>query len=130
MKTVKIVLSLLLVTLMSYNIPATAQEKSIPKNETIKVLGNCDMCKSRIEKAARVDGVENATWDAKSRLLTIKYNPAKTGSDVVAQKVAAVGHDTEKFKADSKTYDALPACCKYDRNFNSKSPGQAHSHNN
>jgi copper chaperone CopZ len=129
MNTVKIVLSILLVSFMSY-MPTMAQEKSASKTETMKVLGNCEMCKSRIEKAARVDGVENATWDAKSKLLTIKYSPAKTGTDVVAKKVAAVGHDTEKFKADNKTYDALPACCKYDRNHDSKSPEQAHTHDN
>ncbi|MFA6854485.1 MAG: copper chaperone, partial [Bacteroidales bacterium] len=27
--------------------------------------------------------------------------------------LAAVGHDTDKYKADQATYDALPSCCKY-----------------
>jgi len=41
------------------------------------------------------------------------YNPSKVKSDVVQKKIAAVGHDTPKYKATAAVYNALPGCCKY-----------------
>jgi len=85
------------------------------KTETIKVWGNCGSCKARIEKTAKVDGVSKALWDAKTQLLTLTYDPSKVKVEDIQKKIAAVGHDTEMFKADDKAYGALPGCCKYDR---------------
>jgi len=85
------------------------------KTETIKVWGNCESCQARIEKAAKIDGVTKASWDKTSKLLTLVYDPSKVKSDDVQKKIAAVGHDTEKFKADDKAYNSLPGCCKYER---------------
>lgn len=102
----------------SFGMNATAQtttKSGKSKTETLKVLGNCSMCKDRIEKAATLEGVEKASWDSKTDLLTLTYDPAKTNPDAVAKKVASVGHDAGKFKAEEKVYNALPACCKYDR---------------
>jgi Cu(I)/Ag(I) efflux system membrane fusion protein len=72
------------------------------------------MCKDRIEKTAKsVSGVSSATWDLKAKELHLNYNPEKTNLDAVSKALAKVGHDTEKHKADEKTYNALPSCCKY-----------------
>lgn len=51
-----------------------------PKTETLQVSGNCDMCKARIEKAAKVEGVSKADWDQKSMVLTVTFDPAKTNT--------------------------------------------------
>ena len=83
------------------------------KTETIKVSGKCETCKVRIEKAAKVDGVTKADWSTKTKVLTLVYNPAKVKSDDVQKKIAAVGHDTPKYKATAAAYNALPGCCKY-----------------
>jgi copper chaperone CopZ len=83
------------------------------KTETLKVSGNCDLCKARIEKAAKLDGVSKADWNEKSNILSVTFDPAKTNMDQVAKKVAAAGHDNAKAKADEKAYSALPGCCKY-----------------
>lgn len=85
------------------------------KTETLKVWGNCDMCKARIEKAAKTDGVSKANWDDKTKQLTLEYNPIKVNSYDIQKKIAAIGYDTEKFKADDKAYAKLPGCCQYDR---------------
>lgn len=85
------------------------------KTETIKVWGNCNLCKARIEKAAKANGVSKASWDKDSKLLTLVYDPSKISSDDIQKKIAAVGHDTEKFKGDDKAYEKLDACCQYDR---------------
>lgn len=86
---------------------------SSPKTDTIKVYGNCSMCKSRIEKAAKLDGVSKAQWDSGTKLLTVTYDPSKVSTNTIRQKISATGHDTDKTKADDKSYQALPGCCKY-----------------
>jgi mercuric ion binding protein len=85
------------------------------KTETFKVWGNCEMCKARIEKAAKFDGVSKAEWSDKTKVLTLVYDPSKVKSDDVLKKIVAAGHDTEKLKADDKVFAKLPGCCQYDR---------------
>lgn len=90
------------------------------QNQTIKaefkVLGECGMCKTRIEKAAKTDGVTSAVWDIKTKVLKVEYLSSKIKVDTIHKNIAKAGHDTEKEKADNGVYDKLPACCKYERN--------------
>jgi len=84
--------------------------------KTFKVNGLCVMCKARIEKAVRnVPGVWTADWDVDSKTLLVKYNRVKVDPDKIQKLVAAVGHDTEKFKATDNVYAQLPDCCHYPR---------------
>ena len=131
MKTVKIIIVTLLSGFLGLNsyaqmhdhskmdMPKTSTDSKMDmasaKTETIKVWGNCNMCKARIEKAAKVNGVSKASWDTKTKMLSLTYDPSKTNSDDIQKKIAAVGHDTEKFKADNKAYAKLDDCCQYDR---------------
>lgn len=82
---------------------------------TIKVYGNCSMCKNRIETALKVKGISKADWDVKSKMLTVTYDPHVVTLDEIHNKIAAVGHDTEKVMADDKTYKNLMGCCQYER---------------
>jgi len=131
MKTVKIIIVALLAGFLGSNsyaqmhdhskmdMPKTKTDSKMDmakaKTESIKVWGECNMCKTRIEKAAKIEGVTKASWDTESKMLSLVYDPSKTNSDDVQKKIAAVGHDTEKFKADDKAYAKLDDCCKYDR---------------
>ena len=90
-----------------------AETTTTTKTESIKVSGNCETCKARIEKAAKVDGVSKADWSTKTKVLTLTYDPSKVKSDDIQKKIAAVGNDTQKYKATDKVYNALPGCCKY-----------------
>jgi copper chaperone CopZ len=85
------------------------------KTETFKVYGNCEMCKNRIEKAVKDAGVTNASWDTKTKMLTVTYDPANLNNEILSKKIAAAGHDTEHFKASDEVYSKLPGCCKYER---------------
>ena len=86
------------------------------KSEKVNVKGNCGMCKTRIEKAAMgVTGVSKAEWNKETKDLTVTFDAAKASLDKVEAAVAKAGHDTPKYKADAKTYEALPGCCHYDR---------------
>jgi copper chaperone CopZ len=101
------------------------------KNEktNIEVLGNCGMCKARIEKAAlTVKGVKYASWDIPSGQLRLVYNGLKTNLDVIEMQIAASGHDTENHETTVETYDQLPACCQYVRKGEEPKPGQMTKH--
>lgn len=120
MKTLRFIISLIIALTFSLNNIAQTHDYSkmntaLVKTETLKVWGNCDMCKSRIEKAAKVEGVNKAEWNRETKVLTIIYNPSKVKSEDIQKIIAASGHDTEKFKSDDKTYNSLPNCCHYER---------------
>jgi mercuric ion binding protein len=116
MKTIKtIVIAVFAIVLgaTTYAQMTDHSKMATTKTETFKVSGNCESCKARIEKAAKVDGVTKAEWSVEKKVLTLVYDPSKVKSDDVLKKIAAAGHDTEKFKADDKAYSSLPGCCKY-----------------
>lgn len=79
----------------------------------IKVYGNCGMCKARIEKALDRSGIKTASWDTKSKMLSVVYNPNKLSEQQIHHFIAEVGHDTDKAKAKDETYAKLPFCCLY-----------------
>jgi periplasmic mercuric ion binding protein len=83
--------------------------------ETVKVYGNCDMCKARIEKAAKTAGASTAKWDDESKILAVTFNESKTSLKAIEEKVAGVGYDTEHVQAKDDAYGKLPSCCRYER---------------
>lgn len=91
---------------------AIAQDKST-KTMTISVKGNCEECKARIENAADIKGVKLATWEAKTQILTIIYNPEKVTAQKIEEVIANSGHDAGLTKASDASYKKLPGCCKY-----------------
>jgi copper chaperone CopZ len=113
MKTLRhIILAFLLFT----GISVFAQEKT----DTFKVYGNCGMCKSRVEKAAKAEGATTAVWDKDTKIMTVTYDASKTNLEALQKKVASVGHDTDLFTAPDKVYDKLPGCCLYERKAETK----------
>jgi len=92
----------------------TTDEVSV--HAMFEVGGACEMCKDRIEKAARsVDGVSSAEWSIEDHILHLSYNSKKVKLVDVHKAIAAVGHDTEKVKAPDSVYNNLPDCCLYER---------------
>ena len=86
------------------------------KKSNFEVIGNCEICKKRIEKAAlSLKGVKMATWDIPSNILSVTYNSNKISPDKIQSAVADVGHDTPSFKAPDNVYNELPICCIYER---------------
>ena len=111
----KILNSLMLaVFVLLSSVSANAQIKN-KKTETVKIFGNCDMCKANIEKAGNVKKIAQVNWDKDTRLATITYDAAKTNSDEILKRIALEGYDSEKFLAPDSKYNTLHACCQYDR---------------
>lgn len=105
----KIVLTLVMALLTGVTF---AQEKN--KKLTMEVDGKCDMCKTRIEKAALgVKGVKFAMWDIPSHELSLIIDERKTDPMKVKTALVAVGHDTKELKATDEAYDGVHPCCKY-----------------
>ena len=121
---------LLIFCFVAFSMFSYAQDK-LSKNEkdSLEVLGNCGMCKDRIEKAAiSVKGVKYATWDIPSGQLSLVYNGLKTNLDEIEKQIAGSGHDTKNHETTAETYNQLPTCCQYVRKGEEPKPGQMTKH--
>jgi hypothetical protein len=80
----------------------------------IWVDGLCGMCKNRIEKEAiKVVGVRAVQYNVYQNLLAVVPGTSDFDMDKLQMAVAAIGHDTENYKADSLVYESLHECCHY-----------------
>ena len=93
---------------------ANAQIKN-KTTETVKINGNCGMCKKTIETAANIDKIAKVNWDAKTQTATLIYDKKKTNPNAILKRIAEAGYDNEKFVAPNAAYDQLHGCCQYDR---------------
>ena len=84
-------------------------------SDTIKVWGNCSMCKKVIEKAARNAGASKASWNEDTKQLVVSYPAGKITNKMIQESVAGSGYDTQDLIANDKAYNKLPGCCHYDR---------------
>jgi Protein of unknown function (DUF3347) len=83
--------------------------------ENVKIYGNCDMCKKKIEKAGYLNSIAKVTWDDKTKMAILVYDAKKTNQDAILKRIALVGYDSDKFLAPNDAYSKLPGCCQYDR---------------
>ncbi len=114
-KLTKISSIFVLVTLLFSGIKVNAQADAIV-SETFKVWGNCDMCKTTIEKSLKsVDGIKSAKWNVETKMITVKFETSKLTLERIKKTITASGYDTEEFKASNETYEKLHKCCQYDR---------------
>ena len=108
-------LSLLIMASLFSIIHVHAQSELL-KTESFKVYGNCGMCKSTIEKAAKsVKGVSSAVWDVKTDTISVSYDSQLTDSNTILQAIADKGYDSDSHRATDEAYYGLPGCCQYDR---------------
>ena len=91
-----------------------AQIKNI-KTETVKISGNCGMCKTTIEKAGSKKKVSKVDWNKDSKVATLTFNSKTTSEDEILKRIALSGYDNEKYLAPDDAYAKLPECCKYER---------------
>lgn len=109
MKTLKVIPFIAILMSLAYF--GFAQNSA---SESIKVSGECGMCKKKIEKAAKDAGATYAVWNKDTKVLDIKYS-SQTNSAKIQQKIADAGYDTPKFKATDEAYNKLEECCQYER---------------
>lgn len=85
------------------------------KTETVKIRGNCDMCKTSIEKAGNLKNVAIVSWNKVSKIADITFDSKKTNRDEILKRIALAGYDSDQYLAPDSAYAQLPDCCKYRR---------------
>jgi len=103
---------ILVLSIIFISVSLSAQDKKVTEAE-FKVSGICEMCKSRIEKSVKIKEVKFAKWKKNSKMLKLAYFSNSISSDSLLKRVAAAGHDNEKYKAPDSAYDKLHSCCLY-----------------
>ena len=86
------------------------------KTETVKISGNCGMCKTTIEKAGNKKKVSKVDWSEDSKTAVLTFNSKTTNQDEILKRIALAGYDNDKYLAPDDAYAKLPECCKYERN--------------
>ncbi|MBX9852257.1 MAG: heavy-metal-associated domain-containing protein [Cytophagaceae bacterium] len=116
-KTNYIIIPMLLILAVSILLGCDfAAEGKNKAQATFKVYGNCGMCKKTIEGSLNgVKGIYKADWSTEKKMITVQYDSALIKMDDIHQKIAAVGYDTEKVKANDEAYKNLHICCQYER---------------
>ncbi len=104
-----------MIVLMLLAITTTFAQIKNSKTDTLKVYGNCEMCKEKIEKAGTQKNISKVVWSEETNMAIITYDAKKTTTDAILKKIALVGYDSEKFYATDAVYKKLPGCCKYER---------------
>lgn len=90
-----------------------AQNQSTLKTDTLGVQGVCEMCKERIESAAKNNaGVVAASWDIDKQLLTVVYQSNKVSLADIQKSISESGHNTTGLDADETSFQKLPYCCR------------------
>lgn len=93
---------------------ANAQIKNA-KTETVKIYGNCGMCKTTIEKAGNLKKVAQVDWNKDTKIASLTYDSQKTNREEITKRIALAGYDSDSFLAPEAAYNNLPACCQYER---------------
>ena len=80
------------------------------------VWGNCEMCQTKIVKAAKsVEGVKKAQWNISTLEMSIKFDKDLTSLAKIQKVIADSGYDNEGFRSEDEVYKNLHYCCKYER---------------
>lgn len=111
-----VIFGLIMLSFVTTSFAQDAPSKKKTVKTTFWVNGQCDMCQTRIQKAAlNTKGVKLASWHVESKVLTVVYNQKKCSLMDIKKSIAAVGHDSRDVKASDEAYDNLHFCCMYER---------------
>lgn len=106
-------LMITIVLSISFN-SSIAQIKNL-KTKTVKVYGNCSMCKKNIETAAYQKRISSAVWDKENKTAVLNFDSTKTTEDAILKNIALAGYDNQNFIAPDNAFNKLDECCKYER---------------
>ncbi|MFA9190888.1 heavy-metal-associated domain-containing protein [Flavobacterium sp. FZUC8N2.13] len=125
MKSLKKIMVAVVVLLSTLGVNAQIKNS---KTETVKISGNCGMCKKNIETAGNLKKVAAVEWDVNSKIAKLTYDSSKTNPDEILNRIAKAGYDNEKFSATEEHYKKLHTCCQYDREATGTAKKEEHKH--
>ncbi len=85
------------------------------KTDTVKIYGNCGMCKKTIEKAGNIETVASVNWDKVTKMAIITFDSTKTNRNEILKRISLAGYDSDLFRAPDNIYNNLHVCCQYER---------------
>ena len=107
----KNILLLKMLLMMCFGVMAQEYHKA-----KFKVWGNCEMCQTKIVKAAKsVEGVKKANWNITTLQMSVKFDAELTSLEKIQKVIAESGYDNEGFRSEDEVYKNLHYCCKYER---------------
>ncbi|MFQ3173538.1 MAG: copper chaperone CopZ [Flavobacterium sp.] len=112
MKSLKTIVSAIILLLSAA--VSNAQIKN-SKSANVKILGNCGMCETNIEKAGNLKKIATVDWNKDTQTAAITYDSKQTTQDEILKRIALAGYDSEFFLAPDDVYDNLHGCCQYVR---------------
>ncbi len=107
--------NLLIVLSVALSVTSGFAQIKNPKTETVKIFGDCDMCKTAIENAGNLKNVASVTWNKDSKMAEITFDSKKTNRDEILKRIALAGYDSDEYLAPDSAYAQLGECCKYER---------------
>ncbi len=90
-------------------------QSSHSKTETVTIYGNCEICKTSIEKAGNSKNIATVNWNKDTKEAILIYNSQKTNRSEILKRIALAGYDSDSFLAPDNAYNKLPTCCLYER---------------
>ncbi len=108
--------ALILSGLLGFSFLMVPQDLQRNQRANFVVLGNCTMCKDRIETSVlNLSGVKYGSWNIETKYFKTIFNQKKINLQEIHNAIAKSGHDTPLAKAKDSIYQALPLCCLYKR---------------
>ena len=74
----KSIFNILIVLLIAVSTTSGFAQIKNPRTETVKILGNCDTCKTAIENAGNLKNVASVIWNKDSKVAEITFDSKKT----------------------------------------------------
>ena len=105
---------LIVIAALLSDLNSFAQIKNV-NTETVKIYGNCGMCKTTIEKAGNIKNIASVTWNKDTKMAMLSYDSKKTSQGEILKRIALSGYDSDEFLAPDDVYGKLHECCQYDR---------------
>ena len=106
---------ILIMILVVFSVLVSNAQEENTKTESVKIYGNCGMCKSTIEKAGNMKNQASVDWNKETKMATISFDSLKTSKEEILKRIALAGYDSDIFLAPNDTYLSLAACCQYER---------------
>ncbi|MEO6347366.1 MAG: DUF3347 domain-containing protein [Aquaticitalea sp.] len=106
-----------ILTILSVVLSTTSGFSQIknPQTETVKIFGNCELCKTPIENAGKIKNTASVAWNKDTQMAEVTFDSKKTNRDEILKRIALAGYDNDQFLAPDHAYAQLADCCKYER---------------
>lgn len=91
-----------------------SKDANAGSTKTVKLhtTAQCGSCEARIEGAVnKMTGIKTADLNVSDKVLTVKYDSAKTTPEAIKKTVLSLGYDVDGMAGDQTAYQNLPKCC-------------------